>query len=76
MARKFKIGQKVIFAKSRVPYEEDQGVMDRYIGTIGTVVDYLDDEYDYSVDFGSDRYSVRKDEIVKITKATKVLYGL
>lgn len=79
MKKKYKLGQKVIFVRSRIPFYEDQGVMDKYIGTIGVVteLDVDDTLYDYIVDFGSNaRYSVREDEIIKITKATKVLYGL
>lgn len=78
MKRKFKLGQEVIFVKSKIPFSEDQGVMDKYIGTVGIIesLNSSDDMYDYLVRFGTDQYSVRKDEIIKITKATRVLYGL
>lgn len=81
--KKYKLGQKVIFVKSRVPFEEDQGVMNRHIGTVGTITELEpssnDDAllYDYIVQFNPvDSYSVREDEICKVTKVTKVLYGL
>jgi len=77
--KKYKLGQKVIFVKSRIPFEEDQGVMDRHIGTVGTIteLDVEEVQYDYIVRFNDlDSYSVREDEICKVTKVTKVLYGL
>jgi hypothetical protein len=77
--KKYKLGQKVIFVKSRVPFEEDQGVMNRHIGTVGTITEFDVEEvqYDYIVQFNDlDSYSVREDEICKVTKVTKVLYGL
>lgn len=79
--KKYKIGQKVFFVKSKVPFEEDQGVMDRHIGTVGVITE-LDPQvnencYDYIVNFGNDdSYSVKEDEICKVTKVAKVLYGL
>lgn len=79
--KKYKLGQKVIFVKSRISFEEDQGVMDRHIGTIGTITELEPPDekiqYDYIVQFNAvDSYSVREDEICKVTKVTKVLYGL
>ena len=76
MTKKFKLGQEVIFVESTI-YAGD---MDDYIGAIGIIESFITigDTYDYQVLFGKDNesYLVRKDEIIKATKAAKVLYGL
>lgn len=79
--KKFKVGQKVIFVKSKVSPLDDSGIMDRHIGTIGTITEVKEHESDnttfhYIAKFDDEHYSVGDEELCKITKAVKVLYGL